>query len=243
MVTCRRAPNVPTRCGETVHGNNSAAFELWRLLGQNMKERESIGDVLNLNVIGNHVAFQTCPQRFAKLRLGIDQKTFAERGNEDVPVQFAFSIEHARFESDRFAGLAQIVCDLPVEKPEPVSPGHAKLRAGAEVEEGQVLHYKSVYIQKPAEKTQQAKILSRWRAKLRRLTNVTKSAQDARARGAKPSIFRSRFGALRHSCPDENRLNSCLRNPRRTGASAGVVALTVPVKPRKDSCDTSTPAS
>src|SRR5438067_3700953 len=167
MVTFRRAPNVPTRCGETVHGNNSAAFEHWRLLGQNMKERESIGDVLNLNVIGNHVAFQACPQRFAKLRLGIDQKTFAERGNEDVPVQFAFSIEHARFESDRFAGLAQIVCDLPVEKPEPVSPGHAKLRAGAEVEEGRVSHYKSVYIQKPAEKTQQAKILSRWRPKLR----------------------------------------------------------------------------
>src|SRR6266550_2675390 len=141
MVTFRRAPNVPTRCGETVHGNNSAVFELWRLLGQNMKEQESIGDVLNLNVIGNHIAFQACPQRFAKLRLGIDQKTFAERGNEDVPVQFAFSIEHARFESDRFAGLAQIVCDLPVEKPEPVSPGHAKLRAGAEVEEGRVSHY------------------------------------------------------------------------------------------------------
>jgi hypothetical protein len=117
-----------------------------------MKERESIGDVLNLNVIGNHIAFQACPKRFAKVRRGIDQKAFAERGNEDVAVQFAFRIEHARFESDRFAGLAQIVCDLPVEKPELISPGHAKLCARAEVEESRVLHYKSVYIQKPAKK-------------------------------------------------------------------------------------------
>src|ERR1041385_6742761 len=132
-----------------------------------MKERESIGDVIDLNVIGNHIAFQTGPKRFAKLRLGIDQETFAERGNKDMPIQFAFSIEHARFESDRFAGLPQIVCDLPVEKPEPVSPGHAKLCAGAEVEEGRVLHCKSVYIQKLARKTQQARILNRSRPDLR----------------------------------------------------------------------------
>src|SRR5260370_18606995 len=214
MVTFRRAPNVPTRCGETVHGNNSAAFEHWRLLGQDMKERESVGDVLNLNVIGNHIAFQTGPKRFAKLRLGIDQKTLAERGNEDVAVQFAFRIEHASFESDRFAGLAQIVCDLPVEKPEPVSPGHAKLCAGAEVEEGRVLHYKSVYIQKPAKKMQQARILNR--GDLRRaLRTSLNRAQHTQARKSSAVHFSTVAGAPRHPCPDENLLNSCLRNPRR----------------------------
>src|SRR5215468_9325457 len=105
MVTRRRTPNVPTRCGETVHGNDSAGFDPWRLPGQNMKEREFVADILNLNVVGNYIAFQPRPKRFAKLRLGINQKTFRKRGNENVGVQFAFSSKHAGFESDRLAGL------------------------------------------------------------------------------------------------------------------------------------------
>src|SRR5882724_4209827 len=108
---------------------------LWRRFRQNVKEREFVGYVLNLNVVGNDVALQACAKCFAKLRLCIDQKSFAECAYEKLRVQFAFCIEHAGFDRSRFAGVAQIICDLAVEKSEPVSPSHAKLCARGEVEE------------------------------------------------------------------------------------------------------------
>src|SRR6266446_4530648 len=109
-------------------------LRLWRRFRQNVKEREFVRDVLNLNVVGNDVALQACAKHFAKLRLGIDKQAFPARGDENVRVEFAFRIEHTGFHRDRFAGLAQIVCDLPVEKSEPVSPSHAKLCPRGEVE-------------------------------------------------------------------------------------------------------------
>src|SRR5262249_21611987 len=111
----------------------------WLLLRENVKEREFVRDVLNLNVVGNDVAFQACAKRFAKLRFGIDQEAFPERGDKNMRVEFAFRIEHAGFHRDGFARFLQIVCDLPVEKSKPVSPGHAKLCARGKVEkEGSV---------------------------------------------------------------------------------------------------------
>src|SRR6266567_357616 len=99
------------------------------------------------------------------VRLGIDQKTFADHRDKDMGFKFAFCIEHAGFHRSRFAGVAQIICDLAVEKSEPVSPRDPKLRARGEVEE-------------------------------------------ARS---------PRLWSLRHYSPDEKRLSSCLRNPRRNG--------------------------
>jgi hypothetical protein len=100
-----------------------------------VKEREFVGEVFNLNVISNHVALQSFAQSFAKVRLGIDQKTFADHCDKDMGVKFAFCIEHAGFDRSRFAGAAQIICDLAVEKSEAVSPCDPKLRAPGEVEE------------------------------------------------------------------------------------------------------------
>src|SRR5262249_32168876 len=97
-------------------------------------EREFLRDVFNLNIVRNNVPFQTCAQRFTKLRFGIDQETFPKCRDENVRVQFAFRVEHACFNRNRFVRLAQIVCDLPVEKSESISPGHAKLCAREEIE-------------------------------------------------------------------------------------------------------------
>jgi hypothetical protein len=99
-----------------------------------VKEREFVRDILNLDVVGDDVTLQACTKHFAKLRLDIDQESFTECAYENVRVQFAFRIENAGFHRDGFAGLAQIVCDLPVEKSESVSPGDAKLCAHREIE-------------------------------------------------------------------------------------------------------------
>src|SRR5512132_2760416 len=97
IVTCWAAPNVPTRRGKTARGDDPPRVGCWRLLCENVKEREFVRYVLNLNVVGNDVALQACAKCFAKVRVGIDQKSFAECAYENVPVQFAFRIEHARF--------------------------------------------------------------------------------------------------------------------------------------------------
>src|SRR5215211_1357828 len=135
IVAGRVAPDVVTSRSETLHRKNPAMLRLWRRFRQNMKEREFVGDVLNLNVISNHVALQSCAQCFANIRFGIDQKSFAVHCDKDMGVKFAFCIEHAGFDRSRFAGLAQIICDLAIEKSEPVSPCDAKLSARGEVEE------------------------------------------------------------------------------------------------------------
>src|SRR5262245_12623404 len=101
-----------------------------------MKERELVRDVLNLNVVGNDIALEACLQRLTNLRFCINQKTLPEHGDENVRVQFAFRVEHTGFNRARFARLAQIVGDLPVEKSQPVSPGHLKFCARREVEKG-----------------------------------------------------------------------------------------------------------
>ena len=65
-------PVVAKRRAETIRPDS----ECRRLLRENVKEREFVRDILNLNVVGNDVTLQPCAQRFAKLRLGIDQKSF-----------------------------------------------------------------------------------------------------------------------------------------------------------------------
>src|SRR5439155_25751648 len=45
-------PYVPTGSRKTARGNNPVVLERWRLVCHNVKERELIGDVLNLNVVG-----------------------------------------------------------------------------------------------------------------------------------------------------------------------------------------------
>ena len=67
----RVTPDVPVRFGEAAHANNPAMLRSWRFFRQNMKQRELISDVLNLNVVGNDVAFQPVAECFTKLRLGI----------------------------------------------------------------------------------------------------------------------------------------------------------------------------
>src|SRR5206468_5773051 len=114
IVACRVAPDVPTRRGKTTRRYDPARVGWWRLLRENVKKREFFRFVLNLNVVGNDVALQACAKCFAKLWLGIDQKSFAECAYENLRVQFAFLIEHAGFHRDGFTRLAQIVCDLPV---------------------------------------------------------------------------------------------------------------------------------
>src|SRR5439155_14485782 len=49
-------------------------------------------------------------------------------------VEFSLRIKHTGFHGIRFAGLAQIVCDLSVKEPEAVRAGHAKLCARREIE-------------------------------------------------------------------------------------------------------------
>ena len=94
-----------------------------------MKQRILIGDILNLNVVGNDVAPQPGAECFVNVRLGINQKGLPGCTNENVGVHLALRIEHACLDGDCFAGLAQIICDLPVQKPKPVGPGDAKLCA------------------------------------------------------------------------------------------------------------------
>src|SRR5216110_1329223 len=133
IVACRIAPDVPTRRGKTARRYDPPRVEWWRLLRENVKEREFVRDILNLNVVGNDVTLQACAKCFAKLWLGIDQKSFAECAYENLRVQFAFRTEHAGFHRDSFTRLTQIVGDLPVQKSQSVSPGHAKLCARGEI--------------------------------------------------------------------------------------------------------------
>ena len=79
-----------------------------------MEQRKFIRDILNLNVVGNDVTFQPCAKHFAKLRIRIHQKSFAERGHENCRVQFAFRTEDACFDAAISFALRKsfVICPL-----------------------------------------------------------------------------------------------------------------------------------
>src|SRR5438445_10476718 len=97
IVACWVAPDVPTCRGKTARRDDPPRVGCWRLLGKNVKEREFVRYVLNLNVVGTDIALQACAKRFAKLRLGLEHQASPEPGSDNVRGQFAFRIEHAGF--------------------------------------------------------------------------------------------------------------------------------------------------
>ena len=101
--------------------------------------------------------------------------------NENVGVHLALGIEHTRLDGDRFAGFAQIICDLPIEEPKSVRSSDTKLCARGEIEKGRL-----------------------------------------------PGLER-----LRHPCPDENRLSSWFRKPRRSPVVSLAAPLAAAAKPSK----------
>src|SRR6266536_907955 len=107
-----------------------------------MKDRQSIRDVFNLNVVGNHIPLQSGWECFSKFTIGIDPKAVRRRGNENVRVHLAFRVEHARLNCDCFASLAHVIRNLPIQKANPVIPRNTKLCASREIEKGTFLYLK-----------------------------------------------------------------------------------------------------
>src|SRR5262249_24628844 len=128
------APDVPSWLNKTAYRNNSAIFYSLQFRRENVKQRESIGDVLDFNVVRNHIAFQPFAEFFPEICRRIHQKAFSKCTNENVRVHFSFCIEHTRLDANCIAGLAQIVCDLPVEESKSIRPSDAKLCARREIE-------------------------------------------------------------------------------------------------------------
>ncbi|PYK10612.1 MAG: hypothetical protein DME65_09335 [Verrucomicrobia bacterium] len=58
---------------------------------------------------------------------------------------FAFRIENARFDCRGFVRLAQIICNLPVEKAKPVRADDTELGTLGKVQEDGIRHHKLLY--------------------------------------------------------------------------------------------------
>src|SRR5206468_12235309 len=98
-----------------------------------MKNRESICDVIDLNIVRDYVALDPRGECFSKVGISIDPKTIRRGGKENIRVKFALRIEHARFSSYGFGRLAHIVRNLSVQETDTVVPRDAKLCASGEI--------------------------------------------------------------------------------------------------------------
>src|SRR6266568_2483195 len=98
-----------------------------------MKNRESICDVIDLNIVRDYVALDPRGECFSKVGISIDPKTIRRGGKENIRGKFALRIEHARFSSYGFGRLAHIVRNLSVQETDPVVPRDAKLCASGEI--------------------------------------------------------------------------------------------------------------
>src|SRR5207244_10325290 len=79
-----------------------------------MKNRESICDVIDLNIVRDYVALDPRGECFSKVGISIDPKTIRRGGKENIRGKFAVRIEHARFSSYGFGRLSHIVSNLSV---------------------------------------------------------------------------------------------------------------------------------
>src|SRR5437773_124100 len=98
-----------------------------------MKNRESICDVIDLNIVRDYVALDPRGECFSKVRISIDPKTIRCGGKENIRGKFAFRIEHARFSSCGFGRLAHIIRNLSVQETDTVVSRDAKLCASGEI--------------------------------------------------------------------------------------------------------------
>src|SRR2546425_1534939 len=98
-----------------------------------MKNRESISDVINLNVVRDYVALDPRGESFLKVGISIDPKTIGPGGKENIRVNFALRIEHARFSSCGFGRLARIIRNLSIQETDTIVSRDAKLCASGEI--------------------------------------------------------------------------------------------------------------
>ncbi len=94
-----------------------------------MQDRQLLGDVFNLHVVGDDVTLESRLKRLAQLRLGIEEKTIAFGADDNVGVYFALRGQNASLDRARLARLANIIGDLAVEKTDSIAAGDAQLRA------------------------------------------------------------------------------------------------------------------
>src|SRR5436853_2143752 len=124
------APYVPSRFSEAVRGDEAPAIaQSRRGRRQHVKDRQSIGDVFNLDVIGDDIALEPGDECMSKVRIGIGQETILRGRKENMTVHPAYRAQNAGLDCGRFACLANVVRDLSVEKTQTVTSRDAKLCA------------------------------------------------------------------------------------------------------------------
>src|SRR5215813_3062685 len=99
-----------------------------------MEEREFIGDIVNLHVVGNYVTLQPGSERFSKRRIRVHKKRLSCYGNKYVCVDFSFGIQNARFDCTSLTRFAKIVRCLSIEESKPVRSRDTKFRASGKIE-------------------------------------------------------------------------------------------------------------
>src|SRR5437773_12045487 len=98
-----------------------------------MKNRESICDVIDLNIVRDYVALDPRGECFSKVGISIDPKTIGRGGKENIRGKLALRIEHARFSSCGFGRLARTIRNLSVQATDTIVPRDAKLAAFGEI--------------------------------------------------------------------------------------------------------------
>src|SRR5439155_1910570 len=141
MPRCVR-PYIPPRNGEAAHRNNSTVAQVRRSLRQDMKDRESIRVVFDLNVVGDYIPLQSGRKRFPKLGIGINPKAFEPSGNENVRGHLALRVEHASLNCHCFVGFSHIIRNLPIQKTKPITASNPERCASREIKKGTLLMLK-----------------------------------------------------------------------------------------------------
>jgi hypothetical protein len=67
-------------------------------------------------------------------RLGIEQKRIAGRVQKQMPVQFSFRVQNARFNRPCLVCLTNIVAQLPVQKTQPIGAADSQLCARGKID-------------------------------------------------------------------------------------------------------------
>src|SRR6266404_1650515 len=99
-----------------------------------MKDRQLIGDIFDLHVIGDDVALEAWLKRFSKLRIGVDQKGIRRGAKGDVGIYLAFCAQDASLERRRFGRFPSVVRNLSIQETKAISSRDAKFCTRAEIE-------------------------------------------------------------------------------------------------------------
>src|SRR4029078_12256121 len=105
-------PNIPSATTKSIRMNDPSRMRRrGPIIAGHMKERKLIGDILDLNIVSNDVAFHSNRELISHFRVSIKHERICVCENKNVSVHFSFGAQHRSVDIQSWRRLSEVIAD------------------------------------------------------------------------------------------------------------------------------------